>query len=758
MERWVGKVAAVTGASAGIGAAIARQLVTNGMTVAGLARRTDKIEELASSLEGAPGKLHAIECDVTKEESTTAAFSWIEENLGSLDLMINNAGIAKESSLTEGSLEDWRAVFEVNVLGVCLTIREATRLMRKKGEDGLIINIGSLAGERVPAVPGFGVYPSSKRALATLAQTLRNELGGTKIRVTNISPGLVATELLASYSAFSDEVLAAMPSLKGQDVADAVSYVLSTPSNVVLKYIWSYEEMPTRCRVQQELNTLYKEAFNYVKNNENLSEASKLITKMLKHDPKSHKIYALRGTIFEIQGKWTKAINNYEIARLMLKLANVPSYEEADIPYIKSLIKCYEARGDCYYEHELFLQAASDYERIVTLKPPDTSIIDVEYDAFCSYWNEFMQNSNAMRLSDLLTLHAKYKFFLRDIELTREFLLEALTINENNKEAQKLLQKIYELSHTMAVHAVMWCMHRCYDKALYTIAKVSNYNPSNLEYILLKAIILRLSGRFKEALALTENIFISLKMEWSGLDKVAVVTGATSGIGKAIVELLVSKGLKVVGLAHHIDKLNALAEELKSKPGKLLPLQCDLTNQNEVMKAIEWIEKNVGFVNILINNAALNLDTGFFTGEIEDWEKIFDLNILGLTYITKEILKLMKKKGIDNGCIVNVNDIFGLKVPINSERPASPAYICSKFALTALTECLRLELAQLESNIKVISISPGLVETEMTQQWLKENPRLALQPKDVADAILFTLQTPENVLVKDLIITPLREI
>ncbi|XP_047346772.1 dehydrogenase/reductase SDR family member 11-like isoform X2 [Vespa velutina] len=204
-------------------------------------------------------------------------------------------------------------------------------------------------------------------------------------------------------------------------------------------------------------------------------------------------------------------------------------------------------------------------------------------------------------------------------------------------------------------------------------------------------------------------------MEWSGLDKVAVVTGASSGIGKAIVELLVLKGLKVIGLVRQIDELNALAEELKSKPGKLLPLQCDLTNQNEVMKTIEWIEKN-------------------------------------------EILKLMKKKGIDNGCIVNVNDTFGLKIPMNPERPASPAYICSKFALTALTECLRLELAQLESNIKVISICPGLVETKMTQQWLKENPRLALQPKDVADAVLFTLQTPENVLVKDLIITPLREI
>ncbi|XP_035738186.1 uncharacterized protein LOC118448714 [Vespa mandarinia] len=145
-----------------------------------------------------------------------------------------------------------------------------------------------------------------------------------------------------------------------------------------LKYIWSYEKIPTRCHIQQELNTLYKEAFNYVKNNENLSEATKLITKMLKYDPRSHKIYALRGTIFKLQGKWTKAINNYEIARLMFKLVNMPSYEEVDIHYIKSLIKCYEARGDCYYEHELFLQAASDYERIIALKPSDTSIIDVE--------------------------------------------------------------------------------------------------------------------------------------------------------------------------------------------------------------------------------------------------------------------------------------------------------------------------------------------------------------------------------------------
>ncbi|KAK2585821.1 hypothetical protein KPH14_010417 [Odynerus spinipes] len=247
-------------------------------------------------------------------------------------------------------------------------------------------------------------------------------------------------------------------------------------------------------------------------------------------------------------------------------------------------------------------------------------------------------------------------------------------------------------------------------------------------------------------------------MEWTGMDKVAIVTGASSGIGRAISEQLVLKGFKVVGIARHIDKLNILADELKSKPGKFLPLQCDLTNQNEILKAIDWIEKNLGFVNVLVNNAAVNIETGFCTGEMEDWEKTFDLNILGLTFITKEVLKLMKKKGIDNGCIVNINDIFGQKIPVNPDRPASPAYMCSKFALTAMSECLRLELAQLESNIKVICICPGLVETEMTQQWLKENPRLALKPKDVADAVLFTLQTPDNVLVKDLVITPIREI
>ncbi|CAK9795538.1 Dehydrogenase/reductase SDR family member 11 [Anthophora plagiata] len=211
---------------------------------------------------------------------------------------------------------------------------------------------------------------------------------------------------------------------------------------------------------------------------------------------------------------------------------------------------------------------------------------------------------------------------------------------------------------------------------------------------------------------------------WS--DKVALITGANSGIGKCLVECLVGRGMKVVGIARHVDKIKALADELKSMPGKLFPLQCDLSNQNDILRVLEWIEKNLGAVDILINNAAINIDITLQTG-------------------------------IDNGVIVNINDVCGLKVPISCDRPVSPAYISSKFALTALTECLRSELAQLESNIKVISISPGLVETNMTAQWLKENPHLALKPKDVSDCILFALQTPDTVLIKELVVTPIRE-
>ncbi|CAL7937803.1 unnamed protein product [Xylocopa violacea] len=237
MDKWAGKLAVVTGASSGIGAAIVKQLVNNGMVVAGLARRVEKIKELEQSLEESPGKLYAVECDVSKEDSVIAAFAWVQENLGPVNVLVNSAGIAKESSLIDGSLEDWRSVFDVNVFGLCLCTKEAVRMMREAGGEGVIINVNSYAGERVPFIPGFSVYPASKRAITALAQTLRHELTGTQIKVTGISPGLVATDLMVSYSTYSEEALASLPTLDPEDVAAAAIYILSNAPHVVVQDI-----------------------------------------------------------------------------------------------------------------------------------------------------------------------------------------------------------------------------------------------------------------------------------------------------------------------------------------------------------------------------------------------------------------------------------------------------------------------------------------------------------------------------------------
>ncbi|RLU18744.1 hypothetical protein DMN91_009101 [Ooceraea biroi] len=200
MERWAGKVAVITGASAGIGAAIARNLVKQGMIVAGFARRVEKIKEIADTLENSSGKLHPVECDITKEEDVIAAFVWVKNNLGPIGVLVNSAGITKESSLIDGSLEDWQSVFNVNILGLCLCTREAVRMMRETAiEDAVIIHVNSLAGER------------------------------------NISPGLIATDFMASYSTFSAEAMAAMPTLDPDDVATAVIYVLSNPPHVLVQ-------------------------------------------------------------------------------------------------------------------------------------------------------------------------------------------------------------------------------------------------------------------------------------------------------------------------------------------------------------------------------------------------------------------------------------------------------------------------------------------------------------------------------------------
>lgn len=245
MERFAGKVAVVTGASAGIGAAIAEELVKNGVIVAGLARRVEKVEELAKKInekkgcftrkDKSKGKLYAFKCDMTKEADIVSAFKNIVSKLGSISILINSAGMMKITDLINGDTAKWKSTFDTNVLGLSIATREGVQNMKNNRTEGHIIHINSLAGHIVADFPGINVYGASKYAVTALAETLRLDLNREKlpIKVTNISPGYVKTEFQTA-AGFEGGVLP-LPPLYALDIAEAVIYALSTPPHVNIK-------------------------------------------------------------------------------------------------------------------------------------------------------------------------------------------------------------------------------------------------------------------------------------------------------------------------------------------------------------------------------------------------------------------------------------------------------------------------------------------------------------------------------------------
>lgn len=174
MERWKGKVAVVTGASAGIGAVIAEKLVCYGITVVGLARRIEKLEELAKKLKKR-GNFFSYKTDVQNEEDVVGAFKWISEKFGQVHILINNAGVVKLAELTKCPSFELKESFNVNVFGLCFATREASKIMLDNKIDGHIIHISSIAGHNVLSAES-GIYCASKHAVLVLAEALRKEL------------------------------------------------------------------------------------------------------------------------------------------------------------------------------------------------------------------------------------------------------------------------------------------------------------------------------------------------------------------------------------------------------------------------------------------------------------------------------------------------------------------------------------------------------------------------------------------------------
>ncbi|XP_044728985.1 farnesol dehydrogenase-like [Chrysoperla carnea] len=244
MQEVIGKVALVTGASSGVGAAIVRLLVKHGMTVIGVARRLDRLENLSTELKNESGQFHYRQVDMTKEEDIQAAFKFIKDKFSVMHVLVNNAGVLRfDTSLKDGSTESWRHQLDVNVTGVAIASREAVRLMKATNTDGFIININSITGLHV-AVP-FGkyanIYPATKHAVTAMTEALRQELfnENVKIRVSSICPGVIATDMFAGAigTPLEKEFATDAPMLLPEEVADTVLFLLTRPINVEVTQI-----------------------------------------------------------------------------------------------------------------------------------------------------------------------------------------------------------------------------------------------------------------------------------------------------------------------------------------------------------------------------------------------------------------------------------------------------------------------------------------------------------------------------------------
>lgn len=229
-----GKTAVVTGASSGIGAATARLLAREGCNVALAARRKDRLKDLAGEL---GERALAVPTDVTDPAACEALVSRAVEHFGSVDVLVANAGLGFYGSIPDGNPEDWRRMFEVNVLGVLYAIRAAVRHMLERG-SGDVVLVSSLAGRRVP-VPDATVYAATKHALTAVAEGLRMDVSDKGVRVTNVEPGLVRTEFPKNAYGSADQFYAERDHspIEAEDVAAAVLYAVEQPPRVSISEI-----------------------------------------------------------------------------------------------------------------------------------------------------------------------------------------------------------------------------------------------------------------------------------------------------------------------------------------------------------------------------------------------------------------------------------------------------------------------------------------------------------------------------------------
>lgn len=232
---WRGEVAVVTGASSGIGAAVAHSLAELGMRVIVLARRLDRLERVCDEINQGEKRAYPVQIDLRDTGAIERLFPQLLKEYGPVRALINNAGLGHASPLTSGLTENWRETLEVNVLAPSVCTREAVKHMRAHGDWGQVVHISSMAAHRVPQ--GSGMYSASKFALRSLTEGLRRELRelGSAIRIGSISPGFVETEFAAHFHRSAEkaaEIYGQYQVLSSEDVANSLIYLLTQPAHV----------------------------------------------------------------------------------------------------------------------------------------------------------------------------------------------------------------------------------------------------------------------------------------------------------------------------------------------------------------------------------------------------------------------------------------------------------------------------------------------------------------------------------------------
>ncbi len=237
---------------------------------------------------------------------------------------------------------------------------------------------------------------------------------------------------------------------------------------------------------------------------------------------------------------------------------------------------------------------------------------------------------------------------------------------------------------------------------------------------------------------------------------IALITGATSGIGKATALKLAREGYDVIISGRRCERLENLKKEIENQYNrKVLALCFDVSKREEVEKNLKDLPSQWQDIDVLINNAGLAVGYEYlFEADVDDWETMIDTNIKGLLYVSKFVMPLMMRR--NKGHIVNMSSIAGKEVYFKGN-----VYCATKHAVEALTKAMRKEL--LDYNIKVSSIAPGKVETEFSLVRFKGDKETAdkvyqgykaLQPEDIADLVWFIISRPAHVNIADVLILP----